>query len=359
MFKLCLFLLFATSLPACVGPVTPFGPLNSLKLKDGIENEEEFSGKAFFRFYPERQILHARSPFKVILTDPDGIPNTAQIKAFYQGSDITLHLMQHAKITKNSNTWTIDVQRLELTTQSDHSLTFKYIKNPSPILDKIISPQNIIQTQWKPPYCDLFSNAPIQTTFPFKPKAHYLESIQKWSTNHKLNPNLVAALVAQESSFNPKAISWSKAIGLTQVTPIADLQIQEFKEEWPRAPEIKKLPILILKPLVSTGQLTSKDDWRLNPDLSIQGGILYLEYLVDYWGKPQNLELIQENLSQNEYTKTNLILASYNSGAARVAYAIKTNGENYLNSDNLSEAKKYVRKISSYCFHFSQQGQSE
>ena len=39
------------------------------------------------------------------------------------------------------------------------------------------------------------------------------------------NPSLIAALIAQESGFKSHALSYAKALGLTQVTPVAHREI--------------------------------------------------------------------------------------------------------------------------------------
>jgi soluble lytic murein transglycosylase-like protein len=44
-------------------------------------------------------------------------------------------------------------------------------------------------------------------------------SITKYSTEYKINPKLVAALMARESRFNPNAVSSSGAVGLGQLLP--------------------------------------------------------------------------------------------------------------------------------------------
>lgn len=45
----------------------------------------------------------------------------------------------------------------------------------------------------------------------------YASLIKRWSTRHRIDPMLLAGLVAAESSFNPKARSHANAVGLTQV----------------------------------------------------------------------------------------------------------------------------------------------
>jgi soluble lytic murein transglycosylase len=47
----------------------------------------------------------------------------------------------------------------------------------------------------------------------------YRQPLERYSRDNELDPYLVAALIRQESEFNPKAISSAKAYGLTQVLP--------------------------------------------------------------------------------------------------------------------------------------------
>jgi len=53
------------------------------------------------------------------------------------------------------------------------------------------------------------------TVYPLK----YEEEIVKWSEIHKLDPALAAAVIMQESRFNPAATSYKGARGLMQIMP--------------------------------------------------------------------------------------------------------------------------------------------
>ena len=180
---------------------------------------------------------------------------------------------------------------------------------------------------------------------------HYptFQLIRSVSNYKEINPNFIAAIVAKESSFNPKAVSWAKAIGLTQVTPIAAKEIKRSKKiNWKVYPGTEKMSYFRLKTAVSTGIINKNNDWRLDKKKSIKGAIAYLEYLEKYWQKTQRNNDIQ--LDAN--LETDLILASYNSGAARVKNAYLKDNENWYNRKDLKEAKKYFRKIKSYCYSF-------
>lgn len=65
---------------------------------------------------------------------------------------------------------------------------------------------------------------------------------------------LLVALIIVESGWNPKAVSPANAVGLTQVTPIAALQVQQDNDITPHTPNL------------------------FNPMVAIEYGKAYLDY---------------------------------------------------------------------------------
>ena len=55
---------------------------------------------------------------------------------------------------------------------------------------------------------------------------------------------------------------------------------------------------------------------------------------------------------KKEIPTTDILLASYNSGAYRVKKSIIKNKEEWLFDKSLNEARKYVMNIKSYCHSF-------
>ena len=47
----------------------------------------------------------------------------------------------------------------------------------------------------------------------------YRAALEKRSAQHSIDPNLLAALIRQESEFDPRAVSRARAVGLTQILP--------------------------------------------------------------------------------------------------------------------------------------------
>jgi soluble lytic murein transglycosylase-like protein len=179
-----------------------------------------------------------------------------------------------------------------------------------------------------------------------------LQFINQNAQKKKLNPFFVAALVAQESSFDPLALSRNRALGLTQVTSLGESEIIKNYETWPRYPGLDAMPLPILRMSILTGRVNSGNEWRLNPAHSIEGGVEYLAYLSEYWRRPERRSMIERKLGPSENALSEVMLASYNAGAARVSEALERNGARWLQDEQLGEARKYVRRIVSYCDHF-------
>jgi soluble lytic murein transglycosylase len=106
----------------------------------------------------------------------------------------------------------------------------------------------------------------------------YHSLIARYSAQAGLDPFLVAALIRQESEFNPKALSPSKAVGLMQVMPGSGRELA------------RKIPVRGFR----TSKLTS-------PEINIRLGTYYFRRLLDSCdGKVEDA------------------LAAYNAGRSRV-----------------------------------------
>lgn len=117
--------------------------------------------------------------------------------------------------------------------------------------------------------------------------------------NYRLDPQLVAAVIYQESKFDADAVSASGAIGLMQLLP-------------------------------STGQgiadRTGGDEWTPadlhNPELNVRYGCWYLRHLLDKYGSER------------------LALAAYNAGQANVDRWQAADGE-----IRFAETRAYVERV--------------
>jgi soluble lytic murein transglycosylase len=105
----------------------------------------------------------------------------------------------------------------------------------------------------------------------------YEQIVVGHAENYRLDPQLVAAVIYQESKFDPDARSSSGAVGLMQLLPETGQGIADRTggDEW-------------------------KPDDLLNPELNIRYGAWYLRHLLDKYGDER------------------LALAAYNAGQSNV-----------------------------------------
>jgi soluble lytic murein transglycosylase len=106
---------------------------------------------------------------------------------------------------------------------------------------------------------------------------HYEEIVRGHAENYGLEPQLVAAVIYQESKFDAGAESASGAVGLMQLLPSTGQGIADR----------------------TGGEAWTPDDLR-NPELNVRYGSWYLRHLLDKYGSER------------------LALAAYNAGQTNV-----------------------------------------
>lgn len=136
---------------------------------------------------------------------------------------------------------------------------------------------------------------------------NYLEEIQKYSAEYRVDPKVVLAIMKVESDFNPNAESHANAKGLMQIVP-----------------ETAKHVAKLLQVDVNTVDLN-------DPETSVKFGTYYLRYLM------------------NNYNELNTVYAAYNGGLGNVNNWLKdekysTNGTT-LHNIPVEETKNYVVKV--------------
>ena len=153
-----------------------------------------------------------------------------------------------------------------------------------------------------------FDKAPLkfwQMLFPLP----YREDVVRHAKSHDLDPYSVAALIRQETEFNPSAHSHANAYGLMQLVPATGRQMA--REQGIR--------------LASANTL-------LDPTVSIQLGTHYLREQLNSWG--------------GDWVQT---LAAYNAGPGRVrqwltSISYKEPAE-FVESIPFNETKEYVQAV--------------
>ena len=137
----------------------------------------------------------------------------------------------------------------------------------------------------------------------------YRQALERYSHEHSLDPFMVAALIRQESEFNPRAVSHSNAHGLTQVMPSTGRALS------------RTLHIRRFRP-----------DMLFRPEINLQIGTYYLRSQLDQL--------------KGHWEET---LASYNAGKSRVNRWL-TWGEfrepaEFVESIPFSETRNYVQSV--------------
>jgi peptidoglycan lytic transglycosylase len=137
----------------------------------------------------------------------------------------------------------------------------------------------------------------------------YERALKEYCRARSLDPYLVAALIRQESEFNPKAVSRSNARGLTQVLPSTGRQVSR-----------------------QLGMRRFRANMLFSPDTNLRIGTAYLKTLLDQL--------------QGKWEAT---LASYNAGKTRVngwmAAANFREPAEFVESIPFNETRVYVQSV--------------
>ncbi|HLW75510.1 MAG TPA: transglycosylase SLT domain-containing protein [Bryobacteraceae bacterium] len=137
----------------------------------------------------------------------------------------------------------------------------------------------------------------------------YRDSLDRFARQNGLDPFLVAALIRQESEFNPKAVSPANARGLTQILPTTGRELSRR---------------LRVRPY-STASL-------FQPAVNLELGTFYLKNMVDGLGG-----------------RWEVALAAYNAGLSR-AHAWMTWGEfrepaEFIETVPFTETRNYIQTV--------------
>jgi hypothetical protein len=340
------FILFLFVNISCAGPTSPFGSSVLITSDYDLSNTTSLknNNRIEINSYPKNLLYHTNFNLKLKIKNKLGFDKNFKYSLVYNGKKLN-RWWESESIEMNSKRTeaSINFQNISLLPGLKNDIVFLYYprNNEKPLSYK-----------FKGPECDLTKHEIVKSISKFKVNEKTINYINHISKKYNINPSLLTSLVAQESSFNSNAVSTSRAIGLTQVTPIADKDIRVKKTNWPTYPDSEKISYLNLKYKVFRGDINKLNDWRLDKYKSLEGGALFLRKLSDYWNKKKNIKLLESKFK--DIPKTDIILASYNSGASRVKRNIKKYNKDWIWSDELGEARKYVMNIKSYCHTFKQ-----
>jgi hypothetical protein len=338
----------------CAGPSTPFGPINTVSLKKSIRKmasdglslvQYDTLEKPSLNVSPSNFYVHRPFGFKINVYDRNERLLEESFRVEYNGIDVTNSILKKA-VFKNTNSHSAElvIDKIKLNPNHLNHIKISYLSESF----------GEINTKLMPPSCPLTFTSPLKSTENFQVDKDLVKEINASSKARGVNSFLLAGLIAQESGFKAKSVSWAKAIGLTQVTPVAETEIVARHPDFPRYPDLNLLTVFNIKALIGADIVNEKNEWRLNHQQSIEGALTYMNILTEFWNRDEQTRLINSIYFPNEIAeqRIKLILSSYNSGPFRVKNALKDQKQNWISSNQLQEAKKYVGMIFSYCHSF-------
>lgn len=334
---------------SCAGPTSPFGAVHSFTPVE--KNQTDISLIAFdtdknytLDFFPKQQFFHKSDTLRIDIRGKDKLPDIKNLRLVYNSTDLTELLLKNSrqKVFPNEKLIRIEFDALKLSAKNHHQISFLY-------QDTV----RVYAYKYGHPTCSIYKNQMAKGLHGFTTPPEYLGMLNLTAREEKINPSLIAGLVAMESAFDPLAVSSSKALGLTQITDIALQQINKKTGQWPKR-DLSSITPTELKEKVSGGELTHEHDWRLEPGLSLKGGANYLKYIVSFWNLKEQKELLKDLNIQSDEQMTDIILASYNSGPERIRKSIVKYKKDWLKDPELKGINYYLNMIYSYCNDFSE-----
>lgn len=200
--------------------------------------------------------------------------------------------------------------------------------------------------------------------------------LERWGRDARLgiNPALVAALIAKESGFDPRAVSAQGALGYAQLTFAADSDLRIITRadslsgwmcrevrSWPRDPRFHAAPATAaaVRALVTSGELRPGTEYLLDPRTAARAAVLWLWLLEVTWterewpgmyGDSARLKL-NAGAPLTEDQLLDLVLASYNHGYPEVWELVRAHGPAW--KEHLPyEPRDYVERIRAYTVIF-------
>lgn len=375
-------ILFMITMLGCAGPMSPFGSsaphalellqhqgMRAAHLKRdlasktrAIDLNTQVHPEVTLNFYPKVQLYHRANHWRVEIHDRSGIPTHSSLQIIYSGKDITKQVkkMGKVKLSADKKKMILSIDGLRFPAEKEHDIAVIYNRDPlistTTHFNGHLPENHLFYRSYHPAHCQLNTPTKVKNDRLFSEYEDVLQLIERISARKNINAGLMAGLIAQESSFNPRAVSWASALGLTQVTSIAQEHILDESKQWPSYPGLDQMHYLKIKSLIMMGELNKSNEWRLDQEKSIIGGIEYLRYLETYWTQPKNWKILEKSFTSEQIDQdllTKIILASYHSGAYRVKRTIAESQKDWLNSPRLAGANFYVKKVKSYCYDFS------
>jgi hypothetical protein len=194
----------------------------------------------------------------------------------------------------------------------------------------------------------------------------------QWSADQRirLNPNFIAALMAKESGFDPRATSEVPAYGIAQMTHVADADLQLITRDAPgwhwMYDEVRRWPRVAavhdslarksqIDSLLASGVVNGKVEYLFDPRLSLRASLFWLRLLGHVWtedvwpgayGTLARTKLANGRaLSESDLLA--LVTVSYNQGYPYAADLVERYGRDWTSHLN-PESADYLERIAAY-----------
>ena len=204
--------------------------------------------------------------------------------------------------------------------------------------------------------------------------------LERWGRDPRLgiNPALVAALLAKESGFDPRAVSSQAALGYAQLTFAADSDLRVIARAdslsgwmcrevrgWPRDPRFHDAPATQagVRALVASGALRPSTEYLLDPPKAARAAVLWLRLLEVAWTETAWPGMYGDSARARlnggapltDSQLLDLVVASYNLGYPEVWALVREHGPAW--KDHLPpEPRDYVERIRVYTVLFQGRG---
>jgi len=200
--------------------------------------------------------------------------------------------------------------------------------------------------------------------------------LERWGRDPRLglNPAFVAALLAKESGFDPRAVSSQAALGYAQLTFAADSDLRVTARAdslsgwmcrevrgWPRDPAFHAGPSAAeeVRARVAAGALNPSTEYLLDPREAARAAVLWLRLLEVAWTEREwpgaygdsARTRLNGGAPLTESQLLDLVAASYNHGYPEVWVLVRAHGPAW--KEHLPpEPRDYVERIRVYTVLF-------
>lgn len=322
------------ALSSCAGPHSPFGAIEDHPKKDELlrvpaATTAELPPELSINFGPENLIYHKNFELTINVSDQEGIKELGQIAVTYNGREVQKGEWTLSNDHKEAQ---LKIPDLKFPSHLKHNLSVQYTKDSKVYTKKL-----------HPPQCQMLSEERLKSLGQFAEDEHMIRMVELIAKKHGLSPSFIVALVAQQSGFDPEYVGSEQRLGLMQIKTSDSfiLSNQKNQRTWPSYPEIDQESRLGLYTKIMLGLINRNNEWRLDPEKALKGGLQYLKKLETFWSEHPAKE------------RKDLVLASYYTGPYKVLKVYNSMGNNWKKSREMASVIPKIKEVQSHCFELS------